>query len=120
MERVSLDEKFSRFSEHWRPKIAADLNGQEMRLVKIKGTFPWHQHDDGDEMFLCWRGRFRLDYQGGSAELNAGEFFVVPRGVQHRPVAEEEAEIILFVPAGIRNTGNIVDAVYTAPTGVHV
>lgn len=120
MQPISLAEKFSQFSEHWRPKIAADLNGQEVRLVKIQGTFPWHNHADGDEMFLVWRGRFRLEFRDGSAELGPGEFMVVPRGVDHRPVADEEAEIILFVPAGIRNTGNLVDEVFTAPTGVRV
>jgi mannose-6-phosphate isomerase-like protein (cupin superfamily) len=120
MQPIRLAEKFGQFSEHWRPKIAADLNGQEVRLVKIQGTFPWHNHPDGDEMFLVWRGRFRLEFRDGSADLGPGEFMVVPRGVEHRPVADEEAEIILFVPAGIRNTGNLVDEVFTAPTGVRV
>ena len=120
MNRGNIREKFSSFSEHWRPKIAADLNDQEIRLVKIEGTFPWHYHADGDEMFLCWRGHFRLEFRDGAVELDPGDFIVVPRGVEHRPVAPEEAEIILFVPVGVRNTGNIVDEVFTAPTGIRV
>lgn len=120
MDRGNIQEKFSSFSEHWRPKIAADLNSQELRLVKIEGTFPWHQHDDGDEMFVCWRGHFRLEFRDSAVELNPGDFIVVPRGVEHRPVAAEEAEVMLFVPAGIRNTGNLVDAVFTAPTDAQV
>lgn len=120
MNRGNIPEKFSSFSEHWRPKIAAELNGQEVRLVKIEGAFPWHHHPDGDEMFLCWRGHLRLEFRDGVVELDPGDFIVVPRGVEHRPVANEEAEIMLFVPVGLRNTGNIVDAVFTAPTGVRV
>jgi len=82
MDHGNIPEKFSTFSEHWRPKIAADLNGQEVRLVKIQGEFPWHHHPDGDEMFLCWRGHFRLDLRDRAVELNPGDFFVVPRGVE--------------------------------------
>ena len=118
--RGNIPEKFGSFSEHWRPKIAADLNGQELRLVKIEGAFPWHHHPDGDEMFLCWRGHFRVEFRDGAVELDPGDFVVVPRGVEHRPVADTEAEVMLFVPVGLRNTGNIVDAVFTAPTGVRV
>ncbi|MGQ0588951.1 MAG: cupin domain-containing protein [Sphingosinicella sp.] len=119
MERVSIAEKFALFSEHWRPKVVAELNGQELKLVKIAGEFPWHSHEV-DEMFLCWRGRFRLEFRDRAVELAAGEFIVVPPDVEHRPVAEEEAEILLLEPAGTRNTGDIVDSAYTAPDGVRI
>lgn len=120
LERVSISEKFARFTEHWRPKVVAELNGQEIKLVKIQGTFPWHHHEHEDEMFLVWRGRFRLEFRDRTVELGPGEFAVVPRGTEHRPVADEEAEIILFEPAAVRNTGNLVDERFTAPTGVHL
>ena len=119
MEAVNIAEKFGRFSEHWRPKVVAELNGQELKLVKIKGEFPWHHHDV-DEMFMVWRGSFRLDLEDRQIELKAGEFIVVPAGVEHRPVAENEAEIFLLEPAGVRNTGNIEDEVFTAPDGVRI
>lgn len=119
MERIGIAQKFASFGDHWRPKVIAELNGQELKLVKIQGEFPWHSHEV-DEMFLCWRGRFRLDFRDRAVELAAGELLVVPSGVEHRPVAEEEAEILLLEPAGIRNTGNLIDAVYTAPGGVRI
>ena len=119
LEVVNIDAKLNLFSEHWRPKVAAELNGQELKLVKIKGEFPWHHHDV-DEMFLVWRGRFRLETEKGHFELKEGEFIVVPPGVQHRPVADAECEILLLEPAGVRNTGNIEDESYTAPDGVRV
>ena len=109
MDKVNLDEKFARFSEHWRPKTAARLNGQELRLVKIKGEFPWHSHAEAEEMFFCWKGRFRLEFRDRSVELGPGEVIVVPRGVEHRPVAEEEAHVLLFEPASTLNTGNVRD-----------
>lgn len=119
MERISIPEKFALFSEHWRPKVVAELNGQELKLVKIEGEFPWHSHEV-DEMFLCWRGRFTLEFRDRAVELAAGEFIVVPSGVEHRPVAEEEAEILLLEPAGTRNTGDLVHETYTAPDGVRL
>jgi quercetin dioxygenase-like cupin family protein len=119
MERVNIADKFSRFSEHWRPKVVAELNGQELKLVKIKGEFPWHSHEV-DEMFMVWRGRFRLELRDSAVELQAGELIVVPPGVEHRPVADEEAEIFLFEPAGTRNTGDVVDEVFTAPDAVRI
>jgi mannose-6-phosphate isomerase-like protein (cupin superfamily) len=120
VERISLAESFARFGERWQPKIVAELNGQEVKLVKIQGTFPWHHHEHEDEMFLVWRGRFRLEFRDGVVELGPGEFAVVPRGVEHRPVADEEAEIILFEPAAVRNTGNLVDERFTAPMGARL
>lgn len=120
MDKISLPDKFARFDEHWRPKVVAELNGQEVKLVKIQGAFPWHHHADADEMFMGWRGRFRLEFRDRIVEVGPGEFVVVPRGVEHRPVADEEAEILLFEPAEVRNTGNVVDEVYTAPQGATV
>ena len=120
MEKVSLTDKFARFSEHWRPKVVAELNGQEVKLVKVKGEFPWHHHADADEMFMGWRGSFRLEFRDRIVEVGPGEFVVVPRGVEHRPVADEEAEVLLFEPAEVRNTGNVADDVYTAPQGVTI
>jgi len=119
-DKINLDEKFSLFSEHWRPKVVAELNGQEMKLVKIKGEFPWHHHEQEDEMFFVWRGQIRLEFRDGSVTVNEGEALVVPRGVEHRPVAEEEAQIFLFEPKGVLNTGNITDEIYTAPQGATV
>lgn len=120
MDKISLPDKFARFDEHWRPKVVAELNGQEVKLVKIQGAFPWHHHADADEMFMGWRGRFRLEFRDRIVEVGPGEFIVVPRGVEHRPVADEEAEILLFEPAEVRSTGNVVDEVYTAPQGATV
>jgi mannose-6-phosphate isomerase-like protein (cupin superfamily) len=116
-EKVRLAEKFAQIDEHWRPKLVAELNGQEIKLVKFKGEFPWHHHELEDEMFFAVRGNFRIEFRDKTVELSPGEFVIVPRGVEHRPVADEEVEVMLFEPAGVRNTGNIVDAVYTAPTG---
>jgi mannose-6-phosphate isomerase-like protein (cupin superfamily) len=120
MEKVNLADKFARFSEHWRPKVVAALNGQEVKLVKVKGEFPWHHHETADEMFMVWRGSFRLEFRDRAVELGPGEFVVVPRGVEHRPVADEEAEVLLFEPASVLNTGNVVDNVYTAPQGATI
>jgi mannose-6-phosphate isomerase-like protein (cupin superfamily) len=120
MEKVNLTDKFARFSEHWRPKVVAELNGQEVKLVKVKGEFPWHHHETADEMFMVWRGSFRLEFRDRIVELGPGEFMVVPRGVEHRPVADEEAEVLLFEPADVLNTGNVIDDVYTAPQGATI
>jgi mannose-6-phosphate isomerase-like protein (cupin superfamily) len=120
VEKVSLDEKFGLFSEHWRPKVVAALNGQELKLVKVQGVFPWHRHEREDEMFLVWRGRFRVEFRDRIIELGPGELFVVPSGVEHRTAADEEAEILIFEPAEVVNTGDVVDARFTAPTGVRL
>ena len=108
MDKVSLDTKFSAFSEHWSPKIVAELNGQHVKVVKFVGEFVWHHHDHEDEMFLVHRGCFRMELRDRTVELNAGDFIVIPRGVEHRPVADEEVEVVLFEPAGTLNTGNVV------------
>jgi mannose-6-phosphate isomerase-like protein (cupin superfamily) len=110
MNRVSLVEKFASFAEHWSPKIVGELNGQHVKLVKFVGEFVWHHHDHEDEMFLVHRGRFRMELRDRTVELGAGDFIVIPRGVEHRPVADEEVEVVLFEPAGTLNTGNVRDA----------
>lgn len=120
MERVSIAEKFAGFAEQWQPKIVAELNDQEVKLVRVQGTFPWHHHDDVDEMFLVWRGRFRVEFRDRTVELEPGELVIVPRGVEHRTAADEEAEVILLEPAGVVNTGNLVDEKFTAPTGARI
>jgi mannose-6-phosphate isomerase-like protein (cupin superfamily) len=117
MEARSLEEDFSRISEHWRPKVVAELNGQEVKLVKFEGEFPWHHHDDEDELFLVWRGEMRVEFRDRIVALRAGEYFVVPRGREHRTCADEEAAVVVFEPAGTHNTGNVVDARFTAPNG---
>ncbi|OGU26550.1 MAG: mannose-6-phosphate isomerase [Ignavibacteria bacterium GWA2_54_16] len=114
---VNLNQKFSLFSEHWRPKVVAELNGQEVKLVKFKGEFVWHHHDEQDELFLVWKGKFRVEFRDRAMELKSGEFLVVPRGIEHRTVAEEEVEVIIFEPAETRNTGNVADDKFTARAG---
>ena len=103
--------------EHWRPKVVGELNGKEVKIVKFCGAFPWHHHEREDEMFMALRGSFRLEFRDKTVELNEGEFVIVPRGVEHRPVADQEVEVLLFEPAQLLNTGNVVDEKYTAPIG---
>lgn len=105
--RVNLTNRFALFFDHWSPKIVGELNGQQVKLVKFQGAFVWHKHDDEDELFLVHRGSFRMELRDGVVELCAGDFLIVPRGVEHRPVADEEVEVLLFEPAGTLNTGNV-------------
>ncbi len=105
-EKVNLAEKFSLFDEHWSPRTVADLNGQEVKLVKFQGEFVWHHHELEDELFLVVRGEFVMHFRDRQVALRAGELLVVPRGVEHRPVAEAEVEVLLFEPAGVVNTGS--------------
>ncbi|MHC4661674.1 MAG: cupin domain-containing protein [Planctomycetota bacterium] len=107
MEKVNITEKLSLFGEYWSPKIAGELNGQYVKLAKFKGEFDWHHHDNEDEMFLTVKGSFRLETREKSFDVNEGEFIIVPRGVDHRPVADEEVHVILFEPASTLNTGNV-------------
>lgn len=106
-EKVNLREKLARFSDHWNPKIVGELNGQHVKLVKFQGEFVWHRHDDEDELFLVVKGRFRMEFRDRHVWLDEGEFLIVPRGVEHRPVAEGEAHVLLFEPASTLNTGNV-------------
>ena len=107
VEKVNIEEKLALFDERWKPKIVGELNGQYVKLVKFIGEFVWHHHDDEDELFLVVKGRFRMEFQERSDWIEVGEFIVVPRGVEHRPVAEEEAHVLLFEPASTLNTGNV-------------
>ena len=107
MKKVNVTEEFKQIREYWKPYVAADLNGQQVKLVKLKGKFIWHRHDKEDEMFLVVKGRFRMELQNRHIWVEQGEFIVVTRGVNHRPVAEEEAQILLFEPASTLNTGNV-------------
>lgn len=109
MDKVNLRQKLASFSDHWSPKIIADLNGQQVKLAKFVGEFTWHHHEHEDELFMVMKGRFRMDFRDREVWLEEGEILVVPRGVEHRPVAEEEVEILLFEPASTLNTGNVVD-----------
>jgi mannose-6-phosphate isomerase-like protein (cupin superfamily) len=109
MEKVNLKEKLALFSAHWQPKIVGELNGQLVKLVKFQGPFVWHSHEAEDEMFFVVAGRFRMEFRDRAVWLEAGEFIIVPRGVEHRPVAEEEAQVLLFEPATTLNTGNVQD-----------
>jgi mannose-6-phosphate isomerase-like protein (cupin superfamily) len=106
-EKVNLAQKFAMVDEHWSPKIAGELNGQQVKLVKLLGKFVWHHHDGEDELFLVVKGRFRMEFRDRDVWVEEGEFIVVPRGVEHRPVAEEEAHVLLFEPASMLNTGNV-------------
>lgn len=117
---IDLAEKFAAITEHWRPRVAATLNGQDVRLVKVRGEFPWHSHADADEMFLVWKGALRLEFRDRGAELRAGQMLVVPRGVEHRPVADQEAEVLLFEPSGVINTGDAPVSGFTAPLGASI
>lgn len=107
MEKINLREKFSLFSEHWSPRIAGELNGQQVKLSKFQGAFTWHHHENEDELFLVVKGRFRMELRDRTIELEEGEFLIVPRGVEHRPVADEEVHVLLFEPASTLNTGNV-------------
>jgi mannose-6-phosphate isomerase-like protein (cupin superfamily) len=118
--KINLDQKFALFDEQWRPKVIASLNGQELKLVKVKGEFPWHRHEQEDEFFLVWKGRFRVEFRDHIVEMGPGECVVVPRGLEHRTCADDEAQILLFEPSGTVNTGDVVDARFTAPTGIAV
>lgn len=114
VDKVNVAQKLSLFDEHWSPKIVGELNGQHVKLVKIYGEFIWHHHDDEDEMFLVVDGRFRMEFRDRELWIEIGEFIVIPRGVEHRPVAEEEASVMLFEPSSTLNTGNVTDEMTVA------
>jgi mannose-6-phosphate isomerase-like protein (cupin superfamily) len=107
MEKVNLKDKFALFDEYWSPKIVGELNGQHVKIVKVKGEFDWHRHEAEDEMFLVINGRMSIELRDRSIELSPGEFLIVPRGVEHRPTADEECHVLVFEPAGTLNTGNV-------------
>jgi mannose-6-phosphate isomerase-like protein (cupin superfamily) len=107
MQKVNIEEKLSLISDHWNPRIAGELNGQLVKLVKFKGEFTWHKHDNEDELFFVLKGNFKMELRDETITINENEFFIVPKGVEHRPVAEEEVAVMLFEPASTLNTGNI-------------
>ncbi len=106
MNVVDLKEKFSLFNEYWSPKIAGELNGQYVKLAKLKGEFVWHHHEHEDELFMVVKGKLTIKLKDQNIELNEGQFFIIPRGVEHLPVAEEECHVMLFEPKSVLNTGN--------------
>jgi mannose-6-phosphate isomerase-like protein (cupin superfamily) len=107
VEKVNVREKLAQFADHWSPKVVGELNGQHVKLVKFVGEFVWHTHDHEDELFLVVHGRFRMEFLDRHVWLEAGEFLIVPRGVEHRPVADEEVHVLLFEPATTLNTGDV-------------
>jgi len=107
MEVVNLAHKFSLFADHWHPRIVGELNGQHVKLARLKGEFLWHHHADADELFLVIRGTLRMLYPEGEVQIGPGEFVIVPRGVEHLPIADAEVHVLLFEPVATRNTGNV-------------
>jgi len=105
--KVIIQEKLALFSEYWSPKIVGELNGQHVKLVKLHGEFVWHHHDQEDELFLVLQGRLRIDFRDRHVWVERGEFIIIPCGVEHRPIAEEEVHVMLFEPASTLNTGNV-------------
>jgi len=106
MEKINLKDKLAKFSEHWTPKIIAEMNDYQFKLVKIKGDFVWHNHSDTDEVFIVIEGSMKIEFKDGVVELNEGEMYVVPKGVEHKPFAENECKVLLVEPRGIVNTGD--------------
>ena len=109
MEKINLVQKFSLFDEHWSPRIVGELNGQYVKIAKLKGEFIWHHHEAEDELFLVVKGRLTIKLRDRDVILDEGEFFIVPRGVEHKPVAEQEAQVLMFEPQTTLNTGNVRD-----------
>jgi mannose-6-phosphate isomerase-like protein (cupin superfamily) len=107
VDKINLEEKFRLFDEHWRPKIIATVNGQDVKIIKVKGDFVWHHHADEDEFFMVCKGQFRVEFRDRIVELGPGECVVVPRGVEHRTGANEEAFVLCLEPSGVLNTGNV-------------
>lgn len=107
MEKVIIREKLDQFKDHWNPRIIGELNGQHVKAVKLKGEFVWHHHDHEDELFLVVKGVLKMEFRDKTVHINEGEFIIVPRKTEHKPVADEEVEILLFEPASTLNTGNV-------------
>lgn len=107
MDKINISKKLSLFTDHWNPRIVGELNGQQVKLVKFKGEFIWHKHDNEDEMFYVLGGSFAMEFRDKTIEINKDEFIIVPKGTEHRPVAKEEVSVMLFEPASTNNTGNV-------------
>ena len=116
---INLAQKFSLFSEQWQPKVVAEMNDYQFKLVKLHGDFIWHQHSDTDEVFLVIEGNLRIDFRDGAVHLSAGEMFVVPKGKEHKPYAEKEVKLLLIEPRGVKNTGGEASE-RTAPNDVWI
>ena len=114
MSKVNFRDKLSKFSDQWTPKVIAEMNDYQFKLVKIEGDFVWHEHDDTDEAFIVIEGSMRIEFEGGSVELEEGEMYVVPKGVRHKPCADSECKVMLVEPRGVVNTGD-ADSDMTAP-----
>ncbi|GAB5519155.1 MAG: cupin domain-containing protein [Rhodothermales bacterium] len=119
-QKITLADKLDAFTEHWRPHIVAEMNGQEIKVAKFQGEFVWHQHDDTDELFWVISGHMRIEFRTHTVALGPGEIIVVPRGVEHRPVAEEEVQVVLFEAANVVNTGTAAPSEMTAPMGARL
>jgi mannose-6-phosphate isomerase-like protein (cupin superfamily) len=109
MDKVNLAEKLSLFTERWSPRLVGELNGQHVKLAKLEGDFVWHHHEDADELFLVLSGRLLIQLRDRTITLDPGEFLIVPRGIEHKPIAQTEVHVLLFEPAGTLNTGNVTD-----------
>lgn len=107
MDVINLKEKFSLFEEHWTPKIVGALNGQQVKLAKLKGDFIWHSHENEDELFMIIKGTLKMEFRDKVVELSEGEVLIVPKGIEHRPIAEEEVHVLLFEPAATKHTGTV-------------
>jgi mannose-6-phosphate isomerase-like protein (cupin superfamily) len=109
IEKINISEKFNLFEDYWNPRIIGELNNQHIKLVKLKGEFIWHKHDEEDEMFMVIKGKLKIEFRNKSVILNESELIIVPKGIEHKPVAEEEVQILLFEPGTTLNTGNITN-----------
>jgi len=118
--RINLADKFALFAERWSPKVVETIDDYEVKLVKIEGDFVWHKHEDEDELFLVVKGKFRMDFRDRQVEVSAGEMIVVPRGVEHKPYAAEECQIVLLERRGVVNTGDANPGAYTRATLEHI
>lgn len=107
MDKINIAQKFSLFNDHWSPKVIGELNGQQIKLAKVKGEFVWHNHRDEDELFFIVKGQLKIEFKDKTVELSEGEMLIVPKGVEHRPVAEEEVLLMLFEPAATKHTGEV-------------
>lgn len=119
MEKINLFEKFSKFTEHWEPRVIAEMNNYQFKLVRIKGDFIWHNHPDTDETFIVIRGNMKIQFKDSIVEVEEGEMIIVPKGVDHRPIAEDECLVMLVEPKGVVNTGEKVSE-YTAPNDIWI
>jgi len=108
MSVINIEEKFKLFSEHWTPKKIGELNGQQILLAKIKGEFIWHAHEHEDELFMIIKGSLIIEFRDKTIELNEGEIYIIPKGVEHKPIAQEEVHVLLFEPLNIKHTGNVM------------